>query len=71
MYGYTHVHRPARAFEADAPVLSAIVTLDEGPRLMGRVADDPAAIEVGSRVRLDPSALSSQNVRLTFELLPD
>ena len=69
--GYTHVHRPAREYAADAPVLSVIVTLDEGPRLMGHIADGQAAVEVGSRVRLDASTLSSENVRLTFELLPD
>lgn len=68
IYGYTCIHRPTRAFEADAPLVSAITTLDEGPRLMGRVDCDPAAIEVGSRVCLDTSALSSDDVRLVFEL---
>lgn len=68
VYGYTCIHRPAKRFEADAPVVSAIITLKEGPRLMGRLACDVDVIEVGSRVRLDSSTLSSKNVLLTFVL---
>lgn len=68
VYGYTCIHRPSRRFETDAPIVSAVIELIEGPRLMGRVACDVTAIEVGSRVRLDTSVLSENNVRLTFEL---
>jgi uncharacterized OB-fold protein len=71
VYGYTQIHRPAERSEADAPVLSVIVTLDEGPRIMGRMPTDPAAIEVGSRIRLDPTTLSADDVRLTFRPLSE
>ncbi|MDF1857047.1 Zn-ribbon domain-containing OB-fold protein [Pseudooceanicola sp.] len=52
IYSYTVAVRPAgQAFEADAPYTIAIVTLDEGPRMMTRiVAADADAVEIGKKV---------------------
>jgi uncharacterized OB-fold protein len=49
---YTEVARPAPAFEADAPLTIAIVELDSGARLTGRVAADYDAVEIGTGVSL-------------------
>lgn len=54
IYSYTVCHRPAGpAFAADVPYVIAIVTLDEGPRLMTRIPGDPAAVSIGLRVNVD------------------
>ena len=67
VYGYTVIHR-ASSREYDTPVVSAIVELEEGPRVMGRVDCDPDEIETGAAVSLDPTNLSESDVRLTFRL---
>lgn len=66
IYGYSIIHRPSSR-EYEIPVVSGIVELEEGPRIMGRIDCDPAVIEVGMRVELDPSNLSGDDVRVTFK----
>ena len=56
---YTEVHRPPSAFADLAPFTVAVVELDSGARLTGRVDADYDAIEIGSTVELvvrDPVA---------------
>lgn len=67
VYGYTVIHR-ASSREYDVPVVSAIVELEEGPRVMGRVACEPNEISCGDDVIFDPSNLSESDVRVTFQL---
>jgi len=56
---YTEVYRPPSAFADLAPFPVAVVELDSGARLAGRVDADADAIEIGSTVELavrDPIA---------------
>lgn len=69
VYGYTVIHRPSTPdFEDELPIVSAIVEVTEGPRIMGKVDCDPDDIETGTPVQLDPSNLNDDDVRITFEL---
>lgn len=49
---YTDVGRPATAFEEEAPLTIAIVELDTGARLTGRVAASYDDVEIGAPVEL-------------------
>lgn len=49
---HTEVRRPAPAFEHLAPFPLAVVELDSGGRLTGRVDAPPGTVEIGRRVRL-------------------
>ena len=49
---YTEVVRPAPAFAADAPLTIAIVELDSGARLTGRVDAAYDEVEIGAGVEL-------------------
>ena len=56
---FTEVYRPPSAFADLAPFPVAVVELDSGARLTGRVDADAAEIEIGSAVELavrDPVA---------------
>lgn len=67
--GYTVIHRPSHPkFEDEVPIVSAIVRLDEGPSMMGMVNCNPDNISVDDEVIIDPSNLSEDNVRVTFQL---
>jgi len=53
VYSYTICHRPAGpAFAGETPYVVAIIALDEGPRMMSRIAGDPTAITIGQRVKV-------------------
>lgn len=52
VYTYTAVHTPPPALEADAPYTIAVVELDSGGRLTGRVEADYDAVEIGAPVEL-------------------
>ena len=66
---YTAVHRPPSPFEALAPFTVAVVELDSGARLTGRLTSDYEETAIGDRVELafvdpdeagiDPSAFLS------------
>ena len=43
LYSYTRVHVPTRMFQDDAPYWLVLVELEEGHRVMGRLADDDTA----------------------------
>lgn len=50
VYSFTVVHRaPSREF-ADVPYTLALVDLEEGPRLLARVSDDPERVHFGADV---------------------
>lgn len=54
VHAVTVVHRaPSPAFRGDVPYAIALVDLDEGFRMLANVVDtDPAAVAIGTRVRL-------------------
>ncbi|MCA0329017.1 MAG: Zn-ribbon domain-containing OB-fold protein [Actinobacteria bacterium] len=55
IYSYSVVHRGEGVFAKRPPYVLAYVSLDGGPTIMANVvADDPAALAVGARVRLRP-----------------
>ncbi|MGD9941617.1 MAG: Zn-ribbon domain-containing OB-fold protein [Burkholderiaceae bacterium] len=60
IYTFTVNHRPAaEAFASMVPYAVAVVTLAEGPRMMGRVVDSPIAnVRIGAAVaaRFEPVA---------------
>lgn len=61
VYSFSVVHRGEGVFAKRPPYVFALVALDGGPTIMANVvADDLAAISVGSRVRLaGPPAVES------------
>jgi hypothetical protein len=52
VYSYTEIARPPSAFEHLAPLTVAIVELDSGARLTGRVDADYDELDVGTPVEL-------------------
>jgi uncharacterized OB-fold protein len=54
IYSYTVARKPAGpVFAADVPYVIAMVTLDEGPRMLTNiVTDDVEAVRIGDRVRV-------------------
>jgi len=53
IYSFTICHRAAGpAFAADVPYVVALVELAEGPRMMTRIAGDPAAVAIGRAVKV-------------------
>lgn len=52
IYSYTEVGRPPTAFESLAPLTIAVVELDSGGRLTGRVDADYDDVDIGTRVEL-------------------
>lgn len=57
---YTEVRRPAPAFEADAPLTIAIVELESGARLTGRVEAAYDEVEIGTGVELTVRELTDE-----------
>lgn len=52
LYSFTRLHRTAPGF--DQPIVMGIVELDEGPRLLARIAADYEDLELGRAVRIEP-----------------
>lgn len=52
IYAYTRQHRTAEGF--DSPISLATVALDAGPRILVRMDDEYADLEIGSAVELRP-----------------
>lgn len=70
VYSYTAVHAPPPALEADAPYTIAIVELDSGGRLTGRVDAEYDAVSIGDRVALrvrEPTE-AERSIALDYEL---
>ena len=69
VYGYTAIRRPSHPrYEEELPIVSAIIELPEGPRIMGVVDCEIDAIQTGDDVELDPSNLGDDDIRLVFDL---
>lgn len=51
LYAFTHQQRTAPG--VPSPVVLGIVELDDGPRLLARVAADYEALDIGDRVALE------------------
>jgi hypothetical protein len=69
IYSFTVAHRPAGpAFADDAPYVIAIVTLEEGPRMMTWILNPPDEIKIGKTVRLKPRVVSEKITLPMFEL---
>jgi uncharacterized protein len=53
VYSYIVVHRHAHpGFHAQVPYVVALIDLEEGPRMMSRVAGDPKDVKVGAKVEV-------------------
>jgi uncharacterized protein len=71
IYSYTVCHRPAGpAFAEDVPYIIAIVTLDEGPRMMTNIIGSPESVAIGRRVKVDYQTVNGQVV-LPFFVVAD
>lgn len=58
VWSVSTVHRaPTEAWRAEAPYTLVLVTLDEGPRVMGHGVP---GLAIGQRVRADPVVLAGQ-----------
>jgi uncharacterized OB-fold protein len=49
---FTVIRYPPKGFEEEAPYVVALVDIESGPRVIGRVSANPDRIEVGSTVAL-------------------
>ncbi|MFC6988918.1 Zn-ribbon domain-containing OB-fold protein [Haloplanus sp. GCM10025708] len=69
IYSYTEVRTAPPAFEDDAPYTVAVVELDSGARLLGRVDADYDAVAIGDDVELrvrDPTE-AEREIALSHE----
>jgi len=49
---FTVIRYPPKGFEGEAPYIVALIDIENGPRVIGRIAASPDEIEVGSKVGL-------------------
>ncbi len=70
IFSYTAVHTPPPAFESEGPYTIAVVELDSGGRLLGRVNAEYDDVEIGSRVRLHTRELTAdeRSIAIEYEL---
>ena len=61
---FTVVRYPPRGFENQAPYVVAIIDIENGPRVIGRVSNSPDELEIGSQVSLK----SAKGGKLEFQL---
>jgi uncharacterized OB-fold protein len=61
---FTVVRYPPKGFEDQAPYVVAIIDMDDGPRVIGRVSKSPDDLEIGSSVSLK----SNEGGILEFQL---
>jgi hypothetical protein len=67
VYTYTAVHAPPPALEADAPYTIAVVEIDDGGRLTGRVDADHGDVSIGDRVELRIRELTDEERAIALE----
>lgn len=69
IYTHTEVHTPPPALEADAPYTIAVVELDSGGRLTGRVDAAYDDLDIGDRVemRVRPPTEGERSIALEHE----
>ena len=61
---YTTIRYPPKGFENQAPYVVAIIDLEKGPRVIGRITNSVDEAEIGSPVSLS----SSKEGTLEFQL---
>jgi uncharacterized OB-fold protein len=61
---FTVIRYPPKGFEDEAPYVIALVDIDGGPRVIGRISASPDEIEIGSTVALE----QNKNSVLEFQL---
>lgn len=69
VYSYTNLYTPPPAFEDEAPYTIAVVELDSGARLTGRVDGPAETVDIGDAVRVvarEPSE-QEQEIALDYE----
>ncbi|KXB07915.1 hypothetical protein AKJ58_01465 [candidate division MSBL1 archaeon SCGC-AAA385D11] len=49
---YTVIHVPTREYKDEAPYTVAIIELEEGAKITGRVKGDPEKLAIGKSVKL-------------------
>ncbi len=70
VFSYTSVHAPPPALEAEAPYTIAVVELDSGGRMTGRLDAEYDAVEIGDPVTLRVRDLTEceRDLALEYEL---
>ena len=61
---YTAIRYPPKGFENQAPYVVAIIDIDKGPRVIGRISNSADEVKIGSSVSL----ISSKECVLQFQL---
>jgi hypothetical protein len=61
---FTTIRYPPKGFENQAPYVVAIIDIDKGPRVIGRVSNSADDVRIGSSVSLK----SSKEGKLEFQL---
>jgi uncharacterized OB-fold protein len=61
---FTVVRYPPKGFENESPYVVALIDIDNGPRVIGRVTDSPELMEIGKYV----SFSRTKNGALEFKL---
>ena len=62
---YTIIRYPPTGFDDQAPYVVAIIGLDNGPKVIGRIQASPEALHIGDRVRF------TREVEGALEFVPD
>jgi uncharacterized OB-fold protein len=72
VYSFTVVHRtPIKAFAAETPYVLALIDLDEGVRMMARIAPAATVPEIGARVEVAFQEIDETVTLPTFHEVPD
>jgi uncharacterized OB-fold protein len=61
---FTVIRYPPRGFEKDSPYVVALIDLEKGPRVIGRIIADPVNLEIGRAIRF----VRNNNGALEFEV---
>ena len=61
---FTIIRYPPKGFENQAPYVVAIIDIENGPRVVGRVSNSADEVKIGSAVAL----MSSKQGALEFQL---
>ncbi|MGO9645636.1 MAG: Zn-ribbon domain-containing OB-fold protein, partial [Candidatus Bathyarchaeia archaeon] len=52
IHTFTVIRYPPRGFEDESPYVVALIDLDEGPRIIGRIRTKNGNVDIGATVRL-------------------
>jgi uncharacterized OB-fold protein len=63
---FTAIRYPPKSFENEAPYVVAMIAIEEGPRVIGRVSNAVDELKIGTAVAL----MSNKNGALEFGLAP-